>query len=68
MPGARPGSGEVALRFDAPPTLEALRATYLRLLVDRTGGNRREIAAILGISERNLYRLLADPKVQGPGK
>lgn len=50
--------GEVVMRFAAPPTLDELRATYLRLLLDMTGGNRREMAAILGISERNLYRLL----------
>lgn len=51
-------SGEVVLRFDALPSLEDLRAAYLRFLLDQTGGNRREMAAILGISERNLYRLL----------
>jgi two-component system NtrC family response regulator len=60
----RTQSGEVVLRFAEPPSLEDLRAAYLRLLLDMTRGNRREMAAILGISERNLYRLLphlADP-------
>lgn len=53
-------SSAVTLNFDAPPSLDDLRLSYLRLLLDRTGGNRREIAATLGISERNLYRLLSD--------
>ncbi len=51
-------SGEVVLRFETPPSLDDLRAAYLRFLLDRTRGNRREMAGILGISERNLYRLL----------
>lgn len=59
----RAPSGELVLRFDKPPTLEDLRTVYLRQLLDQTKGNRREMAAILGISERNLYRLL--PQLEG---
>lgn len=51
-------TGEVVLRFDTPPNLEDLRAAYLRFLLELTRGNRREMAAMLGISERNLYRIL----------
>lgn len=54
----RSRSGEVVIRFDKPPSLDDLRAAYLRLLLEMTQGNRREIAEILGISERNLYRIL----------
>lgn len=71
--GAVPGLGrgvaalsrtdEVVMRFEEPPSLDELRSTYLRLLMDMTRGNRREMARILGISERNLYRLL--PHVLG---
>lgn len=50
--------GQVVLRFPQAPTLESLRDAYLRLLLETTGGNRREMAETLGISERNLYRLL----------
>lgn len=64
---ARSRSGAVVIRFDTPPKLDDLRDAYLRLLLDMTQGNRREMAEILGISERNLYRLL--PRVsagEGP--
>ena len=57
-------SGEVVLRFEAPPSLDDLRSAYLRFLLDHTSENRREMARILGISERNLYRLL--PQVSRP--
>lgn len=60
----RARSGEIVLRFDTPPTLEALRAAYLRFLLEMTRGNRREMAGHLGISERNLYRLL--PQLAAP--
>lgn len=50
--------GQLVLRFAEPPTLEALRDAYLEELIVRYEGNRRRIATVLGISERNLYRLL----------
>lgn len=49
---------EVALRFDRPPTMDELRDDYLRLLLKNHEGNRRRVASILGISERNTYRLI----------
>lgn len=49
---------KVVLRFAEEPTLEALRAEYLQLLFARYGGNRRKVASVLGISERNTYRLI----------
>lgn len=52
------GEFEVVLRFGEEPTLEDLRAEYLQLLFDRYAGNRRKVATVLGISERNTYRLI----------
>ncbi|PIE08833.1 MAG: Fis family transcriptional regulator [Rhodobacterales bacterium] len=51
--------GGVTLTFDNEPTLDDLRAAYMRLLLERHNGNRRVVAGILGISERNTYRLLS---------
>ncbi|WBU54211.1 sigma-54 dependent transcriptional regulator [Paracoccus sp. SCSIO 75233] len=48
----------VTLRFAAPPTLDDLRDAYIAELIERLDGNRQRIATVLGISERNLYRLL----------
>ncbi|MDQ2088924.1 sigma-54-dependent transcriptional regulator [Marimonas arenosa] len=50
---------EVALLFSEEPTLEHLRTAYLRFLLERHNGNRRKVAKILGISERNTYRLIS---------
>ena len=50
--------GSLVLRFDEPPSLDALRDAYLDELLDRFAGNRRKVAEVLGISERNLYRIL----------
>ncbi|PID37213.1 MAG: Fis family transcriptional regulator [Rhodobacterales bacterium] len=48
----------VTLRFDHEPTMDELRASYLRLLLERHNGNRSKVASVLGISERNTYRLI----------
>lgn len=48
----------VTLHFDLPPSMDDLRDEYLRLLLERYGGNRRRVAEISGISERNTYRLI----------
>jgi two-component system NtrC family response regulator len=61
MPGNGAKSGEcggVRLSFDDLPTLEAMRDTYLAQMLERFDGNRSKVARILGISERNLYRLV----------
>ncbi|MEZ5723411.1 MAG: sigma 54-interacting transcriptional regulator, partial [Paracoccaceae bacterium] len=49
----------VVLRFSGEPTLDEVRASYLQLLLDRHGGNRKTVARILGASERNTYRLIS---------
>ena len=47
------------LRFPSPPTLEEIEKAYLADLLKRPGVSRAEIAEILGISERNTYRLIS---------
>lgn len=48
----------VVLRFEAQPTLDEIRDTYVKLLLDNLGGNRKQVAEALGMSERNTYRML----------
>lgn len=48
----------VSLQFAHEPSLDSLRAAYLSVLLERHEGNRRKVAEILGISERNTYRLI----------
>jgi len=40
------------------PTLRELQRRHVRAVLRRVGGNRSKAARILGISERNLYRLI----------
>jgi transcriptional regulator with PAS, ATPase and Fis domain len=54
----RAQAGETVLRFGEEPTLEQIEQEYLRLVMSRHGGNRQKTAAVLGISERNVYRLI----------
>jgi two-component system, NtrC family, response regulator AtoC len=42
------------------PTLETLERRYIRLVMQRTGGNKRQAANVLGIGRRTLYRRLGD--------
>lgn len=53
-----PGSGEVRFAFDHEPTMEELKQHYLVRLHEKYSGHRAKLAGALGISERNLYRLL----------
>jgi len=46
------------LSFDAEPTLEEIKRTYLDYLIGRHRGHRGRIANILGVSERNTYRMV----------
>ncbi|MDQ5944990.1 MAG: two-component system, NtrC family, response regulator HydG, partial [Pseudomonadota bacterium] len=48
----------VVLRFNSDPNLEQLEREYLRQVMAKYGGNRQKTAAVLGISERNIYRLI----------
>ncbi|MCA8967804.1 MAG: hypothetical protein KDC48_23180 [Planctomycetes bacterium] len=45
--------------------MEEVRDHYIRMLLRRYDGNRRKVAGILGISERNTYRLVGKLEVDG---
>jgi DNA-binding NtrC family response regulator len=51
-------SGEVVLRFGQDPSLEQIEREYFRQVMAKHGGNRQKTAAVLGISERHVYRLI----------
>ena len=51
-------SSQVALCFQHEPTLEEVKQAYLARLLEEHGGRRAEVARILGVSERNTYRLI----------
>lgn len=48
----------VVLSFEREPRLDEVEKDYLRSTLLRHGGNRARAAAVLGISERNIYRLI----------
>ncbi len=48
----------VILAFDHEPRLDEIEKDYLRRTLLRHSGNRAKAAVVLGISERNIYRLL----------
>jgi transcriptional regulator with PAS, ATPase and Fis domain len=50
--------GETVLRFSQEPTLEQIEREYLHQVMAKHGGNRQKTAAVLGISERHIYRLI----------
>lgn len=54
----RGDSKSVVLRFPMEPTLEEIEREYLAQVLERHGANRQKSAAVLGISERNIYRLI----------
>jgi DNA-binding NtrC family response regulator len=43
---------------DLLPSLDQLRARYVRYVLERTDGNKRRAAALLGVGRRTLYRWL----------
>ncbi len=49
---------ETVLRFNQDPTLEQIEREYLHQIMAKYGGNRQKTAAVLGISERHIYRLI----------
>ncbi|MDJ0949054.1 MAG: sigma-54 dependent transcriptional regulator [Alphaproteobacteria bacterium] len=66
------GVSEVTLSFDREPTLEQVRRDYIAFLLERHDGRRADVAQALGISERNLYRLIQKYRLaddcEGPSK
>ncbi len=64
QPGQAPAGG-VQLSFASPPPLEALKEHYFRHMYERLRGHRAELARALGISERNVYRLIKKYALDG---
>src|SRR6056297_1987326 len=52
------GVPDTLLQGDVLPSLEELRSRYFRYVLERTGGNKRRAAALLGVGRRTLYRWL----------
>ena len=48
----------VSLTFDHDPSLEEIERVYLEKMLEKYSGHRAQVARVLGISERNLYRLI----------
>lgn len=48
----------IHLDFDSEPSLQDIERQYLKLLLNKYSGHRNCIATVMGISERNVYRLL----------
>ncbi|MEN8131359.1 MAG: sigma-54 dependent transcriptional regulator [Pseudomonadota bacterium] len=48
----------VELSFAGEPTLEEVQRNYLKKMLTKYSGHRLKVANALGISERNLYRLI----------
>jgi transcriptional regulator with PAS, ATPase and Fis domain len=49
---------KTTVSFDHDPTLDELQAEYLRLQLGKQSGHRAKVAEVLGISERNIYRMI----------
>lgn len=47
-----------ARRGSSAPTLEEIERPYVEILTRKYAGHGGRIAGILGVSERNIYRLL----------
>ncbi|MGB5452724.1 MAG: sigma-54 dependent transcriptional regulator [Sedimenticolaceae bacterium] len=48
----------INIAFDHEPTLEEIQQSYLTMVMQRHSGHRSQVAETLGISERNVYRLI----------
>jgi len=51
-------SAACVLAFEREPTLGEIEKDYLRRTLQRYSGNRAKAAGVLGVSERNIYRLI----------
>ena len=48
---------ELAPTSDVFPSLEEMEKRHLQLALEKTAGNRKQAAALLGVSRRTLYRM-----------
>jgi DNA-binding NtrC family response regulator len=46
------------LHFPREPSLEDVEKIYLQKLLDKYSGHRSKVAEVMGVSERNIYRLI----------
>ncbi len=56
----------VTLSFDHTPTLEEMERDYLSLLLKKHSGHRSMVAKTMGVSERNIYRLIEKYRLKNP--
>ncbi|MCB1637693.1 MAG: sigma-54-dependent Fis family transcriptional regulator, partial [Thiothrix sp.] len=61
---APPAAG-IQLSFEQPPTLDDLEKKYLGILLENFDGHRGKVARTMGVSERNVYRLLRKHELMG---
>ena len=68
--GHKPGSpASAAQRLIADrPDMDELQRRYLQLILDETGWNRRQAAAVLHLDRRTIQRLIARYGLQGPAE
>jgi DNA-binding NtrC family response regulator len=45
---------------ETPPPLREIEQRYVRFMLERTDGNKRRAAELLGIGRRTLYRYLEE--------
>lgn len=57
VPGENSDLG-MNLHFEREPTLEVVEKIYLQKLLEKYSGHRGKVAETMGISERNIYRLI----------
>ena len=50
--------GSLTLTFDHEPSLAEIEEKYLQMLLTKYSGHRLMIAKRLGVSERNIYRMI----------
>jgi DNA-binding NtrC family response regulator len=48
----------VELNFSGEPSFDEIRRCYVKYLLEKYNGHRAQVAKVLGISERNTYRLI----------
>ncbi|MFZ1538732.1 MAG: sigma-54 dependent transcriptional regulator [Chromatiaceae bacterium] len=56
--GPSASNAKVSISFDRDPTMDELQAEYLKMQLHKYSGHRAKVAEVLGISERNVYRLI----------
>ena len=48
----------ITLSFDHDPTLDEIESAYLALQLKKFSGRRAEVADVMGVSERSIYRMI----------